>query len=219
MSVISVVINETDHHRLEKEHAAVVEAWPSLGHKTLAPTFAHWIGTRLVRENDGVVEDGTVGEMRVFNAIEKLIVGLAQNGFNLAYTGTENGEERCSKELAEILVQDFQLEPQYTKRLTELFRNYLKNAKEVADDGNVGITNKAYGALTEAYRQLSERTTEAIPKLGVEKAIGRVEGATAILVGIEMMDRATAKKRTSAFKAKARSLAKRGWIGKIFGES
>lgn len=219
MSVISVVINETDHHRLEKEHAAIVKAWSSLGNKTLPPTFAHWVGTRLIRENDGVADDATVSEMRVFNAIEKLIVGLSQTGFSLAFTGAENNEENCSNDLAAALVRDFQLQPHYTKRLTELFKNYLRNAREIADDGNVGVTNKAYGALTEAYRQLIERTEEAIPKLGTEKAIGRIEGATAILVGIEMMDRATAKKRTSAFKAKARSMAKRGWIGKIFGES
>ena len=219
MSVITIVINETDHHRLEKEHAAVVKAWSSLGHKTLPPTFAHWVGTRLVRESDGVVDDGTIGDMRVFNAIEKLVVGLPQNGFNLAYTGPADGQENCANDLAATLVRDFQLQTQYTKRFTDLFKNYLRNAKEIADNADVGITNKAYGALTEAYRQLTERTTEAIPKLGLDKAIGRVEGATAMLVGIEMMDRATAKKRTSSFKTKARSLAKRGWIGKIFGEN
>ena len=117
------------------------------------------------------------------------------------------------------MVEDFALQPHYAKRLYELFAHYLKSAREIADAAQVGITNRAYGALTETHRKLTERTGGAIARLGAEKAIGRVEGATAMLVGLEVMDRATAKKRTSAFTAQARAVRKSGWVGKMFGES
>ncbi|MBC7413721.1 MAG: hypothetical protein H7327_02165 [Herminiimonas sp.] len=47
MPVINVVISEVDHQQLEQEHADLVSAWPRLGHQSLPPTFAKWLGMRL----------------------------------------------------------------------------------------------------------------------------------------------------------------------------
>lgn len=220
MPVINVLLSEVDHDDLEREHAALVGQWPRLGHKGLPPTFAQWLGKRLVVDKKTQVDELALGDIRVFNAIEKLITSLPQHGFNLAYTALPGINPAAhSHALGEAIVGHVALQPQYTKRLQELFMHYLKNAKEIADTAQVGITNRAYGALTEAHRRLTERTGEAVAKLGVDKAIGRVEGATAILVGLEVMDRATAKKRTSAFKEVARATPKPGWVGRMFGEN
>ena len=220
MPVINVVLNELDHHRLEQEYAALTAAWPRLGNKTNPPTFAVWLGSRAAQDGSVPRAETALGDIQVFNAIERLITILPQHGFNLAHTATpEIDPNRSSQTLAQAMVDEFSLQPQYAKRLQELFAHYLKNAKEIADAAHVGITNRTYGALTEVHRQLTERTRDAIAKLGVDKAIGRVEGATAILVGLEVMDRSTAKKRTSAFKAEARASRKPGWVGKMFGET
>jgi hypothetical protein len=223
MPVLQVVINEIDHQRLEQEHATLVDAWPSLGNTGLAPTFAQWLGTRAAGEAgpDGLVaREPDLDDVRLFNAIERLVSILPQHGFNLAHTtpaGTD--PERCALDLSQAIVADFQLPPQYGKRLQELFMHYLKTAREIADIAQIGITNRAYGALTEAHRKLTERTILATATLGTDKAIGRVEGATAILVSLDVMDRATAKKRTSAFKAEARALRKPGLLGRMFSDS
>ena len=207
MPVIEVVLNELDHQRLQQAHAAVVESRPQLGHKTQPPTFATWLGGQLAA-GATQSDETSLGDIRVFNAIERLVTSLPQHGFHLAHTAVADSEpQRSCESLAKAIVEDFKLGPHYAKRFQELFAHYLKSAREIADAAQVGITNRAYGALTEAHRKLTERTGSAIARLGADKAIGRVEGATAMLVGIEVMDRATAKKRTSAFRRKRSSCA------------
>ena len=219
MPVIQVVLNELDHQRLEQAHGAVVKSWPQLGHRTQPPTFAAWMGGQLAQTGTES-DDALLGDIRVFSAIERLVTSLPQHGFHLAHTAVaEVDPQRSCESLAKAIVDDFKLGPHYAKRLQELFAHYLKGAREIADTAQVGITNRAYGALTEAHRKLTERTGGAIARLGADKAIGRVEGATAMLVGLEVMDRATAKKRTSAFSAQARAVRKSGWVGKMFGEN
>lgn len=219
MPVINVVISEVDQLRMEQEHGDLVSAWARLGNKGQPPTFAKWVGSRLTH-GDGTPQDDTaLGDIRLFNAIERLVTSLPKHGFSLAHTGTGDADPTVAAgRLGQAMVDDFQLQPHYAKRLQELFSHYARTPKEIADAAHVGVTNRAYGALTEAHRQLTDRTRSAIAKLGAEQAIGRVEGATAILVSLDVMDRTTAKKRTSEFKAIARAAKKPGWVGKIFGE-
>ncbi|MES2832267.1 MAG: hypothetical protein V4695_09775 [Pseudomonadota bacterium] len=223
MPVINVVLNEIDHQRLEAEHEALKKAWAKLGHSTLPPTFAAWLGTRISQQTGGHEVDNPMGDVRLFNAIEKLITSLPIHGFQLAHTTatevpTANSATASSTSLASAMVKDFKLQPHYTKRLQELFLHYLKTPKEIADAAHVGITNRAYGALTEAQRRLTARTSASIERLGADRAIGRIEGATAMLVSLDVMNTTTAKKHTSAFKIHARTLKKTGWVKKMFGE-
>jgi hypothetical protein len=217
MAVINVVVNEVDQQRLEQAHAELLAAWPLLGHAAAPPTFAQWLGSRLVLAGECPQEAHSLGDMRVFNAVERLITILPSHGFHLAHTGAPGTDAGPAAEaLAGALVKDFHLQPLYVRRLQELFSHYLKTAREIADTAQVGITNRAYGALTEAHRLLTVRTSAAIARLGPDKAIGRVEGATAMLVTLEVMDRSTARKRTSSFTAQARAQQKKSWVGKIF---
>jgi hypothetical protein len=219
MPIINVTLNELDNQRLEQEHKALVEGWHQLGNQNQPPTFASWLGTRLARPHDDAMDNLSLSDIRVFNAIENLISSCPQHGFNLAHIAISSKPADSSQALASALVETFKLQPHYAKRLQELFSHYAKTAKEVADVAQVGVTNHAYGALTEVYRKLIERTSGGITKLGADKAIGRVEGATAILVGLGVMDRTDAKKRTNEFKKEADLAKKSGWVGKIFGEN
>jgi hypothetical protein len=56
---------------------------------------------------------------------------------------------------------------------------------------------------------LADRTDKSTERIGEERAIGRVEGAIAILVNMHVMDRHAAKEKTEAFKAQARNPKKR----------
>ena len=195
MPVINVVVSEIDHHHLGQEHADLVSAWARLGHQNQPPTFAQWLGGRLKPSALAPQEDAGFSDVRLFNGIEKLVTSLPQHGFHVAHTGTgETDPTASSNALARAIVDHFQLQSQYAKRLQELFVHYLKSAREIADTAQVGITNRAYGAFTEAHRQLTQRTTGSIGKLGAEQAIGGIEGATAILASVDVMDRLNAKK-------------------------
>lgn len=222
MPVISIILTEHDHRRLEQEYATLVAEWACPGHVGTIPGFDDWISKRVVSHAELQAHHpapGDVADINAFNAIEKLVTSLPRHGFHLAHTALPDTDPAASAQhLAQAMVSDLGLQPYYAKRLQDLFQHYLKSAKEIADVAQVGITNRAYGALTEAHRRLTERTSNALSKLGAEKAIGRVEGATAILVGIDVMDRGTAKKRTTAFEAEVTAARKTGWVGRIFGE-
>ena len=219
MAVVEIVLNERDHNRLQSEYNKMCENWPRLGHGSLPPAFEQWLGTRAA-EAQAQAESGTATELedaRIFGAIERLVTSLPQQGFSFVHVAKHGVQsEEASKNLAQMLVRDFHLPAQYAKRLEELFAHYAKDAREVADQAQLTITNLTFGALNEAYRQLAERTEEALPRLGVDRAIGRVEGAAAILVGMEVLSRESAREKTNTFKVLARSQPKANWVGKIF---
>lgn len=77
----------------------------------------------------------------------------------------------------------------------------LKNA-----DGQsaAGFTS----GLKQAYQRLVDRTMIALDHLGSERAIGRAEGAMAILVSMQAIEREAAQKKTQAFKANIRNAKK-----------
>jgi len=219
MAVIEILLSEDDHQRLHGEYSKMCETWSRLGNGALPPTFEQWLGVRTA-ENEEPLSDVALDDMRIFNAIEKVVTSLPQHGFALTHF-VKQGVLRPESvhNLAHLIVRDFRLPNQYAKRIEDLFTHYVKDAKEVADIAQVGITNRAYGALNEAFRHLLERTAQSVPKLGSDRAIGRVEGAASILVSIDALSRATAKEKTTAFKQQARSVSKSTWVTKIFGGS
>ena len=219
MAVIEIVLSEDDHQRLHGEYSKMCETWSRLGHGALPPTFEQWLGVRAA-ENEEQQSEIELNDMRVFNAIEKLISSLPQQGFALTHY-VKQGVLRPESEhnLAQLIVREFRLPMQYAKRLEEVFLHYVKDAKEVADLAQIGVTNRTYGALNEAFRHLLERSTQSVPNLGSDRAIGRVEGAASILVSVDAMKKEAATEKTNAFKQQARSVSKCTWVNKIFGGS
>lgn len=218
MSVIDVVLSEESHKKLRGEYESMAATWSRLGKQSLPPTFEQWVGLRAAEDESGSMSHAELDDMRVFQAIERLITSLHQQGFGLAHIA-RNGDtsQQSAANLAHLMVSDFKLQPQYRKRLQDLFEHYMKGPKEIADMAQVGLTNRAYGALSEAYRSLSDRTAKSADRLGTDRAIGRIEGAAAILVSLDVMNRDVAKKKTDAFKREMRSKPRPGWVGKVFG--
>ncbi|HSY28739.1 MAG TPA: hypothetical protein VK832_14620 [Burkholderiaceae bacterium] len=219
MAVIEIVLSEDDHQRLHGEYSKMCETWSRLGHGALPPTFEQWLGVRAA-ENEEQQSEIELNDMRVFNAIEKLISSLPQQGFALTHY-VKQGVLRPESEhnLAQLIVREFRLPMQFAKRLEEVFMHYVKDAKEVADLAQIGVTNRTYGALNEAFRHLLERSTQSVPNLGSDRAIGRVEGAASILVSVDAMKKEAATEKTNAFKQQARGVSKSTWVNKIFGGS
>ena len=218
MPVIEIVYSEDDNVKLKDEYQKMRALWQRLGRKSLPPTFEQWVGARAVAGDGSSMSEVEMDDIRVFNAIEKLVTSLDAHDVALAHLARQDSApEKSALALAQVIVTDLGLPPQYLKRIQELFEHYLKSAKEVADAAHVGVTNHAYGALHEAYRKLLDRTTKAVEHLGSERAVGRAEGAIAILVSLDIVDRAAAEKKTRSFRLQLRNAQKPTWVGKVFG--
>jgi hypothetical protein len=202
MHTINISLNDEDHRVLSDEYRNMTLEQLRAG--AVAESFEQWLAKRLVGHADSpaataVSATGT-DDLCAFNAIEKLITGLKPHGFGLAWLG-KYGEELpdSAAELAEALVTGLQLTRSQTRRIQELVEYYAKSAKDVADAARVVVTNRTYGALHEEFRELTERTEKALDHLEPGQALGRVEGAAAMLVGLRVMTRQVAKEKTDAF--------------------
>jgi hypothetical protein len=219
MPIINVEYSDDDNMKLQEEYIKMCIVWPQLGHKDLPPPFELWVGARAVA-GDGTSISLEVDEMHLFNAIEKLLGSLDAHDFGLTHLSREDDAvEESTLHLANELVTDLKLQPKYIQRIQALFEKHLQTPKEIADAAQIGLTNRARGALYAAYKKLIERTTTAVDHLGEERAVGRVEGAGAILASLNIIERSTAEERTDAFRQQVRAARKPNWVGKVFGRS
>ncbi len=87
-----------------------------------------------------------------------------------------------------------------------LFDYYQKSLTETANSEHVGLTTLATQTLVEAFHLFISRTIEAIrdQEVTVERAVGRIEGAAALLVRANVMSRERAAADTDEFKKNAR---------------
>ena len=206
MALVTLELSDEDHLSLQEEYRQMAVSWPRPGRTGPPPSFEQWLGARVAGHSDPQAADTGRDDIRAFAAIEKLVISLQQHGFGLAHLGRHDATIAESADaLAELLVRELRMTMLQKKRIEEVIGYYAKTAKEIADSGRVGVTNRAYGALHEAYRELVERTGDALTRLGEQRSIGRVEGAVAILVSLQVMERQSARQKTEAFKARVRN--------------
>jgi hypothetical protein len=211
MQTVNITLSDEDHRALSGEYRnATLE---QLRASSDVQPFEQWLAARVVRASNAVAEvqaspTAEADEVRAFDAIEKLITSLRQHSFGLAWMG-KYGEELSdsASELAATLVKDLSLPRQQTRRIEELLEYYGKSAKDIADAARVVVTNRAYGAMHEAFRELVERTEKA-DHLDEGQALGRVEGAAAMLVSMRVLNREAAKEKTDAFRQQLRDRKK-----------
>ncbi len=201
MHTINISLNDEEHRALSDEYRN--RTLEQLRAGTDATSFEQWLTARLVTGPGSPATEAPVAgldDVRAFNAIEKLIISLKPHDFGLAWMGRYGKElPDSAAELAETLVKDLNLTRPQMRRIQELVEYYAKSAKDIADAARVVVTNRTYGALHEEFRELTERTEKALDHLEPGQALGRVEGAAAILVGLRVMTRQTAKEKTDAF--------------------
>jgi hypothetical protein len=202
MPVINIEVSDEDHRALSEEHRKASIAWLRINPSAVPPSFEQWLSGQSVEcVKQAAMEPDQVDEMRAINAMEKLVTSLQRHGFGLACLGRQGIEPaEAISELAQAVAGELGLPLHTAKRLQELLEYYTKSAKEIADLAHVVITNRAYGALHETFRELVERTAKAADHLGDDRAFGRVEGAVAILAGMRVMTREAAQEKTEAFK-------------------
>jgi hypothetical protein len=202
MPEISISINEDAHRMLSDEYKKMSIEWLRLKAGTVPPPFEQWLATRLTLSvRKAAVPERELEEIQSFTAIEKLITGLQQNGYGLAHIGRQGATQaESAKAFAQALALGLGFSAQRVKRIEELLGYYSKGAKDVADAAHVGVTNRAYGGMHEAWRELAERTVKASDHLGEDRALGRVEGAIAILVAMHVITRESAVEKTEAFR-------------------
>lgn len=202
MPVINIEVSDEEHRMLSEEYRKASIAWLRSNPSSVPPSFPQWLSNRTVEYvRQANLEPREVDEMHAINAIEKLVTSLQRHGFALASLDRPGVEPADAiADFAQSVARDLGLPHHTAKRLQELLQYYAKSAKEIADMAHVVITNRAYGALHEAFRELADRTAKAAEHLGDDRALGRVEGAVAILAGMRVMTRPAAKEKTDAFK-------------------
>lgn len=216
MPKINISITADAHQNLLKNYQKIVDATAA---DTSPPSFDEWLLGRISNVEKIKASATELNDIHAFNAIEKMMTSLHKHGFSLTcFPRTGMEPEMSANLLASAIVKDLKLTPQYVKRLQDLFVHYQKGAREMADAAQVGITNRAYGAISETFSQLVVRTEKAEDSLSEERALGRVEGGLAILVGLDIMTRAAAQKRTAEFKKRLPKLpvTRETWVNKVF---
>lgn len=216
MPKINISITDYAHQNLLKNYQKIVD---EAAGSTFPPSFDEWLLSRISTTEEIKTSPAEFNDIHAFNAIEKMMTSLHKHGFALACFPRAGVEPEMSATLlASAIVKDLKLTPQYVKRLQDLFVHYQKGAREMADAAQVGITNRAYGAISEAFSQLVARTEKAEDSLSEERALGRVEGGIAILVGLDIITRAAAQKKTAEFKKRLSKLpvTRETWVNKVF---
>lgn len=207
MPAINVVISEADHKKLQEDYEKISLTWVQQGRTSAPPPFEHWAGERLIGATPVSAEE--IDHMRVFSAIEQLITSLHVHGFCLTHVaGRTTPPEKSAQEMAQALAQQFELPTHYIKRLQDVLAYYQKSPDYLIDGGQGKGMLYSASAIEAAYEEFLDRTTKALDHRDTERAIGRVEGVTALLVNLEVMERETAKDKTQAFKLLARGMKK-----------
>ncbi|CAN5434393.1 hypothetical protein BH11PSE11_BH11PSE11_22700 [soil metagenome] len=216
MPILTIEYSDADHTRLQEEYIKMSIVWPQLGNKDLPPTFEAWVASRAV-EGDGSSISLDIADMHLINAVEKFIVSLEPHDFGLTHLSRDPDHvQEAILQLANALVSELHLQPQCLRRVQNLIEQHLRSPREISDSAHIGVTSRTHGALDLAYHKLIERTAKALSHLGEDRAVGRVEGAGAILASLHIIDRNTAEERTEAFRLQARAGGKPSWVGKVF---
>jgi hypothetical protein len=199
MPAITITLSDAEHRCLNDDYKEMVLAWPRLHARTPPPRFEEWLVNRaLTSGNTEGVAPGSIDEARLYDAIEQVVTSLRPHGFGLMRP-VRSDKAACAALAADIAGKTG-LGAQHTKRLQELLDYYARDAKELADLAQLVLTSHTYDALHENLRELKERTGKALGHLGEEQALGRIEGALAILVGLQAMSRQSAREQAALFK-------------------
>jgi hypothetical protein len=202
MPSITIPLDDILQQRLDEEYRRMSIEWLRSRPGTMPPDFSQWLAERLAAGMpQSSRNERELDEMRMVNAIEKLITELAPHRFRLVHLG-KTAEELgdAIAELGQTLISELGLSRSRAKRIQDLLAYYTKSPKEVADQGHVAVTSRAHGALNEAFRELAARTETARARLGDDRALGRLEGAVAMLVSMGVMSREAARDKTESFR-------------------
>lgn len=207
MPALHIIISEAEHKKLREDYEKMSSLWVQQGRQSSPPPFEHWAGERLM--NSGRISAEEIDHMRVFAAVEQLITSMHVHGFCLAHVaGQTIAPEKSAQDLAEALARHFELPTHYVRRLQDVLAYYQKSIASLVDNGQGKSQLHTATAIEGNFEELLERTTTALDHLGTERAIGRVEGAIALLVNLGIMERETAREKTQAFKTLARGIKK-----------
>lgn len=212
MPSITISLSDTEFASLQNAYEAERTAAPAM-----VPPFEQWLASRVAaRPGPADAPD----HLPAIDAIEKLITGLQAHGLALVYLARRDASPAgTASALANSLAAGLNLPQHQAQRLQQLFEYYLKSAREAADLAQVGMTARTHAALHEAYADLFERITRPGSTLEENRAIGRAEGAVAVLVSLNAISREAAKEKISALRLQLRGGNKAGWVGKVFGST
>ena len=205
MPDITLQISDEDQRLLAEKYRKMSIDWLRANDSALPPPFEQWLaGEVMNRMRQAAMDKGEIKELLTVDAIEQFVTTLQRHDFALTQLGRHGNADEARAELAQSVATGLRLPPHAAKRLQELLAYYAKSARDTADLAHLAMTARTHGALHELYNELIERTLKALDHVEQKHALGRVEGAAAILVGMHVMTRQAAQEKTDAFRHRAR---------------
>ena len=178
-------------------------------HGAVLPPFDEWLRQiALVSAATPAGTNDAQDDMLAFKVIESLITGLQSCGYSLSHTLTAEPTEAVTLKLAQLLVRDLHAPAYYLKRIHDLLTYYHKQVDDQSDAIRQKEVDRVTTNLQLAYRDLVQRSSKALDHLTEDRAIGRAEGALAMLVSAGALDRHAAQRESASFKQLARDLKK-----------
>ncbi|MES2935184.1 MAG: hypothetical protein V4805_17050 [Pseudomonadota bacterium] len=197
-------VTEAGQSQLRAQYALIQQNWPSLGLTGAPPSFEQWRGINTILNRSDITLAESQDDIRLFNGLESLVTHMGLHNFSFAHIETEEKKSpESSTALATMLVQELELPETYVKRLQGLFCYYVKSAHDIADMAKIKFTLAARDNLRDAFDRLKARTADAMidDDLPVDRALGRIEGAGALLVRVHLMSRDKIAQETADFKS------------------
>lgn len=170
------------------------------------PPFDLWLQQSIVLP--AVPGNTAHDDMLGFKMIENLVTSLQSCGYTLVQHVGAESMEGAGNRLAQLLAQQFNSPDFYLKRIQDVLGYYQKTVDLVAATARQDEIARFAINLRAAYRLLLQRSDAALDHLSEDRAIGRAEGAAAMLVSGAVMTRHEAQQETAGFKKTVRSRPK-----------
>jgi hypothetical protein len=198
MAPVSVKLSEQNFGLLQETYQSLKNLRPEEGD---LPPFDQWLQQNIVLPVTG---NSAHDDMRSFKAIENLVTSLQSCGYTLIRHAEPDASDPSGNRLAHSLAQQFNRPDFYLKRIQDVLDYYQKPADFVAATARHDALESVAANLRSAYRELLLRSDTALDHLSEDRAIGRAEGAVAMLVTGTAMTRHEALQQTAAFKKTVR---------------
>ena len=195
MAPVPVKLSEQNYSLLQATYEEIKNAKPAASG---LPPFDLWLqqSTVLLAETGNSAHDDMLG----FKTIENLVTSLQSCGYTLVQHTITESDDPAGNRLAQLLAQQFNNPDFYLKRIQDVLGYYQKSVDFVAATARSEELDRFGASLRSAYRDLLQRSDIALDHLSEDRAIGRAEGAAAMLVSCAAMTRREAQQETAEFK-------------------
>ena len=200
MAIVSMQCSERTLARLRDEYQ---QLQGNASATAPLPAFETWLAQADLASANSTL--GASSDIQLFRIMEDLITGLEPAGYTLVHHADSDEVDAATDRLAQALMQHFAAPEFYLKRIQDLLTYYQKPVDHVTTMVRTQEVERLAAAMILAFQALFERSIKALDHLSDDRAIGRIEGAVAMLVSGGAVTRTDAQRQAAAFKKAVRN--------------